>query len=394
MYRCGKEEIEAVTATIEAGGLFKVNGKLQNCQNLEQEFCEKFNAKHAIYMTSGHAALVTALTALGVGPGDQVIVPAYTYISTALAVVSVGAIPVVADINETMTIDPASIEAKITKSTKAIVPVHIQGFPCNMDAIMALAKKYNLFVVEDACQADGGKFGGKRLGTIGDAGALSFNYYKIISAGEGGLLLTNNREVFERALIYQDSAAIAYFGNQMEGFTTEQFCGNEYRASEILAAFTRVQLTRLDGILEDMGNNKKYMASLLAPHFTLAPSNDIDGDCGNCLPIQFPTIEEAVAFCASTKANTSCECGRPIGTGKHVYKNWTAIMNKKGAYNPLMDPFKFEANKDIIPEYTEDMCAKSLDILSRTCYVDINPDMTKEQIEARAKELIAALAAK
>ena len=134
--------------------------------------------------------------------------------------------------------------------------------------------------------------------------------------------------------------------------------------------------------------------SLLAPHFTLAPSNDIDGDCGNCLPVQFPTIEEAVAFCASTKANTSCECGRPIGTGKHVYKNWTAIMNKKGAYNPLMDPFKFEANKDIVPDYKPDMCQKTLDILAKNVYVMVNPDWTEAELEERAQQLIAGLTQK
>ena len=130
-------------------------------------------------MTSGHAALTSALVAMGIGPGDEVIVPAYTYIATAMAVVAAGGVPIIAEVDDTLTISPKDIRKKISKQTKAIVPVHIQGFPCNMKAIMDIAKEHNLFVLEDACQADGGSFNGKRLGTIGDAGALSFNYYKI-----------------------------------------------------------------------------------------------------------------------------------------------------------------------------------------------------------------------
>lgn len=380
----GREEIEAVASTIEAGGLFKINKNFEHVLNFEKEINEKFNANYSIYMTSGQAALLTALTALGIGPGDEVLVPAYTYISSAMAIVSAGAIPVIVEIDETMTISPADIEKKITKRTKAIMPVHIQGFPCNMDAIMGIAKQHGLYVIEDACQADGGSYKGQRLGTIGDAGALSFNFYKIISAGEGGLMFTSNRDVYEKALIYHDSSAIAFFGNQMENFTTEQFCGNEFRANEILAAIMRVQLGRLDGILERLRRNKKHMASLLEPHFTIAPTNDEAGDCGTCLALQFPTVEDATAF------GDAAKCGRPINTGKHVYKNWTAIMNKKGALNPLMDPFKFEANRDIVPDYREDMCPHSLDILARTAYVDIRYDMTPEKIEERAKVIISA----
>lgn len=164
----------------------------------EEEMKEIFGAEHALIMTSGHAALESALVAMGIGLGDEVIVPAYTYISTAMAVVAAGAIPIIADVDETMPLYPVDTEAKISPRTKAIIPVHLLGFPCNMDAIMAVAKKHNLMVLEDACQADGGSYHGKRLGTFGDAGALSFNFFKIITCGEGGALLTDNREIFER----------------------------------------------------------------------------------------------------------------------------------------------------------------------------------------------------
>jgi len=389
MYRIGQEEINAVTNAISEKSFFKVNDKLQYVKQAEEKMMQLMGTKHAIFMTSGHAALESALIAAGIGPGDQVIVPAYTYISTALAVVAAGAIPVICDIDDTLTLDPKAFEAMITQNTKAVMPVHIQGFPCNMDEICAIAKKHNIVVIEDACQADGGSYKGKRLGTIGDAGAYSFNFFKIISAGEGGGLVTNNRDIFENSLIYHDSAAVAYFGNQLEGFKATSFCGREYRSNEVAGGILLGQLERLDGILADLRKNKKAMMEKLAPYARFAPSNDIDGDCGTTLPLAFETEEEARRFASYEGVN----CGLPIDTGKHVYTNWKCIMEKKGAFNPLMDPFKFVANKDIVPDYNADMCKKSLEILSKTVYVRIDPEWTEEKLEARANALIAGLKA-
>lgn len=379
MYRIGKEEIEAVSKVIERRAMFKINSTLQESKKVEDSLKSIFNSDYPIFMTSGHAALTSALIALGIGPGDEVIVPAYTYIATAMAVVAAGAIPVIAEIDETLTISPEDIEAKITKNTKAIMPVHIQGFPCKMDEVMAIAKKHNLYVVEDACQADGGSYKGKRLGTIGDAGGLSFNYFKIISSGEGGALLTDNKEVFERALIYHDSSAIAFFGNQMEGFENQSFCGQEFRSNELCAAVLRVQLTRLDGILEDNRKNRNYIINAISDLCNIVESNDADGDCATTLAIKFDTEEEARKFATSEGINGTL----PIDTGKHVYSNWTPIMEKCGAFNPLMDPFKMDANKDIVPDYTKDMCPKTLEILSKVVYIGINPDAAKEDLDKK-----------
>ena len=177
MYRMGQEEVSELARVIEARNLFKVNTGLQESWNVEDKLRRIFDCQHSIFMTSGHAALTSALVAMGVGPGNEVIVPAYTYIATAMAVVAAGAIPIIAEVDDTLTISPEDIERKITPHTKAIIPVHIQGFPCNMDAILDIAQRHNLLVLEDACQADGGSFRGKRLGTIGNAGALSFNYF-------------------------------------------------------------------------------------------------------------------------------------------------------------------------------------------------------------------------
>lgn len=385
MFRMGKAEADAVARAIEAESIFKVNKSLQLVKGVEDEMCRMFGCDYSIFMTSGYAALTAALVAMGIGPGDEVIVPAYTYISSAMAVVGAGAIPIVADIDETLTLDPKDFEARITPRTKAVIPVHIQGFPCNMDAICEVAKRHNIMVLEDACQADGGSYKGKRLGTVGDAGALSFNYYKVISCGEGGALFTNNREIFENSLIYHDSGAIAYFGEQLKDFTAEQFCGAEYRTNDLSAAILGEQLKRLDGILADLRKNKKYLADRIKDKLRLAPTNDAEGDCGTTIAIQFDTVEEAIAFDSAENH----KFGRPINTGKHVYINWTPIVNKRGAFHPLMDPFKMEANKDIKADYSPETCARTLDILARTVYIGIDPNKDEAALDALVERILA-----
>ncbi len=379
MYRIGQEELNAVARVIETRALFKINKSGQDAMFAEEEMKEKFGTSHALLMTSGHAALTSALIGMGIGPGDEVIVPAYTYIASAMAVVAAGAMPVIVEVDDTLTLSPKAFEAAITKNTKAVIPVHIQGFPCKMDEICEIAKKNGIKVLEDACQADGGSFGAKRLGTIGDAGALSFNYYKIITAGEGGALLTDDKTVFERALIYHDSSAVAYFGDQLSGVETDLFCGNEYRTNGISAAILREQLKKMDDIISDLRRNKKYVMDAISDVCEFVPSNDINGDCGTTIAIKFDSAEKAAEFAASEGISGTV----PINTGKHVYKNWTPIMTKKGALHPLMDPFKMEANRDIVPDYKDDMCPFTLDILSKVVYIGVNPDWTKERMDEK-----------
>ena len=387
MYRIGQEEIAALTRVIETRDMFKINNGLQESRHVEESLQEIFKCEHAIFMTSGHAALVAGLVALGIGPGDEVIVPAYTYISTAMAVVSAGAMPVIAEVDETLTIDPEDVRRHITPHTKAVIPVHIQGFPCNMDAIMEIAGEYGIAVLEDACQADGGAYKGKRLGTIGNAGTLSFNYFKIVSSGEGGALLTQDKNLYERALIYHDAGAIAFFGDQMTGFETEGFCGNEYRSNELCAAVMRVQLTRLDGILADLRKNKKYLMDAIADIAQFVPSNDLEGDCGTTLALRFETEEKARAFATAPGVRGTL----PIDTGRHVYTHWEPIMKKRGALHPAMDPFKMEANRDIVPDYRPEMCPVTLDYLARSVYVGVDPNHSAEKLDEKIAALRAAL---
>ncbi|MBO7761434.1 MAG: DegT/DnrJ/EryC1/StrS family aminotransferase [Clostridia bacterium] len=384
MFRIGQEEIDAVTKVLKSGWAFKSGGpNPSETVQFERELCEKVDCKHALLMTSGHAALTSAMVALGIGPGDEVIVPAYTYIATAMAVIEAGAIPIVADIDETLTIDAEDVERRITEKTKAIAVVHMQGLPCNMDAILSVAKKHNLAVVEDACQAVGGSYKGRRLGTIGDVGAFSFNQFKIISAGEGGALLTNDRLIFERSIIYHDSNAIAYFGQYLGDFSTELFCGTEVRTNDITAAIMRVQLTRLDGILADLRKNRRYIMNALHGLCDFLPSNDNDGDCATILGFRFDSAEKADAFAKRVGG------GRPINNGKHVYTAWDCIAKHNGAFHPKKNPFNMPENSR--PSYGPEVCPRSLDIMSRAAYISLNPDATEADLDAKIAKIRAAL---
>ena len=382
MYRIGQEEIDAVERVIRSKKLFKINEACKESMHAEEEICSYLDTDYAIVMTSGHAALVSALIAAGIGPGDQVIVPAYTYIASAMSVVGAGAIPVIAEVDESLTLDPEDVERKITPYTKAIMPVHMLGMPCKMDAICDIARRHGLKVIEDACQAMGASYQGKKLGTWGDAGAYSYNYFKIISCGEGGALVTCDRDLHQKALIYHDSSAVCFFGNQMDGVDVPPFCGNEYRTNEIASAILREQIKKLDGIIKDLRKNKKYLAERLSEKYNVVMTNDSEGDLATHIQILADTREMGERIVSSGIG------GLIIDTGKHVYSNWESIMEKRGHLNPLMDPFKFEANKKVVPDYKKDMCPKTLDLLSRAVNIPINPDYTKSDLDKIAETIL------
>lgn len=386
MYRIGQEEIDAVARAIRSRDFFKINGAGREVYHFEEEWKALTGSRHALLMTSGFAALAAALTALGVGPGDEVIVPAYTYIATALAVTATGAVPVIAETDETLTISVADAEKHISPHTKAIVPVHIQGFPCDMDGLLALAKKHRIAVVEDACQADGGSYKGRYLGTLGDAGAYSFNYFKVLTAGEGGLFVTNDRTLYERALIYHDASAVAFFGDQLENVTQPVFGGTEFRVSDITGAILREQLKKLPALLCDLRGNLNALREGLDDRLCVLPSHDPQGGCPTTLALRFADAGTCRAFVARC-AERGLSLTVPIDTGKHVYANWTQIMEKRGALHPEMDPFRMAANDGLQTDYTSDMCPATLDCLARTAYVAVDPDADATAIEQTVRIL-------
>ncbi len=384
MYRIGQEEINAVAQVINAKDFFKVNNSCKAVWGFEEDMKNYFGVSYASFTTSGTGALVSALVALGIGPGDEVLVPAYTYIATAMAVLAVGAIPVVTEVDATLSIDPEDIERKITPATRCIIPVHMNGRPCNMEKIMAVAKKHNVLVLEDACQGVGSSFGGKYCGTFGNMGAFSFNFFKIITCGEGGGVITNDQKLYERSCIYHDASAIAFFGEQMKDFSEQGFCGTEYRGNELLAAVMRCQIQKLDSIVADLRKAKQAVLDKLDGKIALAPDNDADGDTGNIIAFRFETADQAKAFSQKTGGMIPAECDR------HVYTSWTPVMEKRGALHPLMDPFRMPANEKLRHNYTKDMCPASLAHLSKTVYCFVNPDWSEQDIAAVADKLLAA----
>jgi dTDP-4-amino-4,6-dideoxygalactose transaminase len=390
MYIIGKEEVDAVQRVIESRQLFRYRGgEGGESDSFEREWSEKIGAKYTIALTSGTAALICGLVGLGIGPGDEVIVPGYTYMATPLAPLAVGAVPVIAEVDASLTIDPKDIERKITPRTKAIIPVHMVGLPSNMDAIMDIAAHHDLKVLEDACQADGGAYGGKRLGAIGDAGAFSFNHFKIMTCGEGGALVTDDREVYERALIFHDGGAS--FRDHASSLQTPFFAGWNFRINEILSAILRVQLTRLDGMLEAMLTEKRLIIDALngAGPFTFNPIHDVEGDCGTTVALMFDSEATTRRFLAGLdEAGVSADT--PIDSGRHVYTNWEPVLNQHGAHNPAFDAYK------LAPEpttYSKDMCPRTLDVLSRTAYLHTNPTRDRKELDAMIAKVRGVLEA-
>ena len=374
MFRVGQLEVDAIKRVVETKDLFRVNDGNKEVDHFERELAEKLGVEYSLLLNGGTMALVAALVGLGVKPGDEVIVPGYTFMATASAVLAVGAIPVLAEVDETLTLDPEDVEKKITKHTKAIIPVHICGFPANLDALCAIAKKHNIYLIEDACQADGGSYKGKRLGTIGDVGCFSFNFFKLISAGEGGGVVTNNRKVYERALVYHDGGAAfrPYSGELQEPV----FIGAQLRANELQGAFMRAQLTRMDGIIEDLHKVKNAIIAGVSdlPQLKLAKSNDPEGDLATTLAFTFDTEEDALTFTGAVKS------WRPYDSDKHVYINWTPILEHRGAHCDELNPFLMEANKGLQMDYSVDMLPKTLDILKRTVYFSLHCDWDEAKI--------------
>lgn len=376
MYIIGKEEIEAVTQVIEGGHLDRyIDDDNSVTSQFERGLSEKIGISHTIAVSSGTAALICGLAGMNIGPGDEVIIPAFTYIATALAVLAVGAIPVLAEIDETLTIDPLDVENKITSNTRAIIPVHMLGLPCNMSAIVALAKKYNLKVLEDAAQSCGGSYRGQRLGSIGDAGIFSFNHYKILSCGEGGALLTNNNAIYQRAMLHHDGGCI--FEKNHPNFQFPIFAGWNFRISEILSAILRVQLNRLDGILAALRIDKHLLTneiSNISPAFSLNPVHDLGGDCATTLCLSFKSGKKAKQFIAQA-AQEGMDVWSPLDRIGHVYTDWKPIFDEQKVHHPKSGGFRIVSERF---KNLEDVCPKTLSILNQLACISTDLNRSKE----------------
>jgi dTDP-4-amino-4,6-dideoxygalactose transaminase len=375
MYIIGQEEIDAVARIVNSKELFRY-GIGHECERFEARYAAYLGAKHFSLAASGSYALTAAMIGLGIGPGDEVLVPAHTYMASATSVLAAGAIPVIVDIDETITIDPAAIEAAIGPRTRAVIPVHMWGTACNMDAIMEIARRRKVLVIEDACQGVGGGYKRRKFGSIGDIGAFSFNFYKNMSAGEGGGVVTNDDAVARRVNCSIDPCHAFWTGRREDA---KPFAGNGARASEFMGAILNVQLDRIDGIISAMRRERdtildgiKDLASL---GLRRAPLNSREFDCGANVFLTLPDADSAQAF---TATYPSVIAGK---TGRHTYTEWDQVLMGEGAAHPLMNPYTMPANAECRRSYSRDMCAHSLQILNRTILVPTHPLHTAEDIE-------------
>ncbi|MFI4889149.1 MAG: DegT/DnrJ/EryC1/StrS family aminotransferase [Steroidobacterales bacterium] len=372
MYIIGQEEIDAMARVVNSKALFRY-GLGHECERFEARYAAYLGAKHFSLSASGSYALTAAMIGLGLGPGDEVLVPAHTYMASATSVLAAGAIPVIVDINESLTIDPAAIENAIGPRTRAIIAVHMWGTACDMDSIMAIARRRKLFVIEDACQGVGGGYQGRKLGSIGDIGAFSFNFYKNMSCGEGGGVVTNDDAVAKRVNCAIDPCHAFWTGRDED---SKPFAGNGARASEFMGAVLNVQLDRIDGIIEAMRCERDTILDgirdLESMGLRLAPLNSREYDCATNVFLTLPDEDAATTF---VKTFPSVIAGK---TGRHTYTEWDQVLMGQGAAHPLMNPYNMPANAECRKTYSKDMCARSLQILNRTILVPTHPLHTAE----------------
>lgn len=376
MYIVGDEEAEALARVVRSGRLFRyLDGS--ECQRFEGRYAQHLGVKHFALTVSGTFALSAAITALGIGPGDEVLIPAHTYMATATAVLTSGAIPVIVDVDESITIDPKAVEASIGPRTKAIIPVHMWGTACNMNAIMEIAARRGLWVVEDACQGVGGGYEGRKFGSIGHIGAFSFNYYKNMTSGEGGGIATSDDRLAERARCAIDPCHFYWTGGADD---LQPFAGNGGRASELQGAMLNVQLDRLDGMIQAMrAERRRIMAEterLNNLGLKLSPLNSPDHDCAAHVFYLLPSAEEASRF---AEVCPSVIAGK---TGRHTYTEWEHVLRGNGAAHPAMNPYNHPDNAECRRSYDKDMCARSLDILNCTVMVPTHPTRSREETDA------------
>lgn len=259
-------DVEAVTQVARSGqwGNPDCSGLVEK---FEKDFAAYCGSKYAMTCANGSVALRLALMAMGVRPGDEVIVPPYTFIATASIVIEANCVPVFVDIEaDTYNLDPEKIEAAITPRTKAIIPVHFAGLACNMDRIMAIAKKHGLRVIEDAAHAHGGAYKGKKLGSIGDAGCFSFQSSKNLNAGEGGLIVTDDEQLYDRMNSLRNVGRVK--GGQ---WYEHHYLGCNYRITQLQAALLSKQLERLEAQTLQREANGQYLSELLAPIEGITP---------------------------------------------------------------------------------------------------------------------------
>jgi dTDP-4-amino-4,6-dideoxygalactose transaminase len=394
----GEEEKAEVLAALEGRSLARFSGMTPPTRvaAFERELCRRLEVRYAVATTSGTAALELAMAGLGIGPGDEVIMPGLNFISSPEAVLRVGAIPVFAEADASFGLDPQDIEHRITAQTRLIMPVHVHGAACRIDTITAVARRHDLRVLENGAWSMGARYHGHSIGTFGDAGIHSLHSVKVITAGEGGVLITNDPLIYERAVRFHDhgqfrvaslpqSMADPDAGEALEP-VVEPFMAAAYRLTELSGAVALAQVRKLDQVLLRTQRAQRTILAGLRPivdggaPFMLRDVPDPEGDVGIALGVSFETAEQAKTYQAALRAE-GVGFGLVYGA-KPVYDQ-PAMRELRPPWTngqPLL--------RGPAPSYQGSLCPRTEDLLARALMLSITPDYTDED----AQDVVRAFA--
>ncbi|HTS45621.1 MAG TPA: DegT/DnrJ/EryC1/StrS family aminotransferase [Puia sp.] len=387
----GEEERKEVNDVLTTGILMRYGFDgprkgIWKSRELEAAVCKKFGCRYAQLTSSGTSALTTVLAALGIGSGDEVIMPTFTFVASFESLLSVGAIPVLADIDETLTLNPESVTSLITPRTKVIMPVHMCGSMADLDPLMRICKDHNLILLEDACQSLGASYKGKFLGTIGQAGAFSFDFVKTVTCAEGGAVVTNDKDIYIKCDGYSDHGH-DHVGTD-RGAESHPFIGYNYRISELHAAVGLAQFRKLDTFLAIQKKNHQHLKNILSeiPDISFRTIPDPAGDSCTFLSWFLPTEAITRAFVDEMKSQN-------IFAGNFYWydHNWHYIrkwdhLKEVATLNSLHD-----SQKQALQKIGQRSFTASDSIMSRCISTAINLSWTTEQIDEKGRKIVSAV---
>jgi len=380
----GVDELKLLHQALLSQNLFGVGGKMVT--KFEQEFARTYGVPYAVACSSGTAAIHTALGAINLNPGDEVITAPITDLGTVIPIINQGGIPVFADIDENYNMDPADVDEKITRRTKAIIVVHLFGNPCDMDAMVAVARKHNVALIEDCCQAHVTEYKGKPVGTIGDIGCFSFQQAKHMTTGDGGMTITNNKEYYEHMKLFVDKG----FARKGWGPRAYEFHGQNYRMNELTAAVGIAQLKKVKNVVGKRNELGQYLTKLISDIKGIRPCPVSDGAIHSywMYPLYFEGAD--LERFASELKNERVQ-GAVGYTVKPIYLCAESLTAKK-TYGDSQYPFSWK-DVDNNYEYKEGLCPKAEEALKHLFCISLDECWTKEKVEQTAEGIRNACSA-
>lgn len=386
----GAEERKQVNDVLETGVLMRYgfDGMRNNhwkAKEFESLFAKRMDAEYCQLVSSGTAALTVALASAGIGAGDEVIMPTFTFVASFESILALGAVPILVDIDETLTLDPKAVEAAITEKTKCVMPVHMCGSMADLRTLKAICDKHNLILLEDACQALGGTYEGKPLGSYGDLGCFSFDYVKTITCGEGGAIITNNKEYAKNADHYQDHGH-DHLGND-RGAESHPFLGYNFRISELNAAVGLAQLDKLDGILNTQKENYRILREALEFIEGVTFRKVPEGGEENYSFLSFFLPNEDLtkkAHKALSDAGVDA-CFYWYTNNWHYINGWEHLRNQKSLGNLSSEV------KNQMQDLNNTDFSKSHAVMSRTISSLIKIGWTEKEVQKRAEAMKQAI---